>query len=175
MDSANILLRFLHLCSSKILAYNFLLFHDVSVWCSCQGSDGFIECLRECCFLSIFLEEFEKDWASLVAQLVKNLPAMWETWIPSLGCEDPLGKGNATHFSILAWRIPWSVQSVELQSQTRLSNFHFTLTSPKDWDQFFFSCWVEFTFEGLWSWTSLCREFLNYRLYFTSGGQMISS
>ena len=44
--------------------------------------------------------------ASLVAQTVKNLPAMWETWIPSLGWEDPLEKGMATHSSILAWRIP---------------------------------------------------------------------
>ena len=48
-------------------------------------------------------------WASLVAQLVKNLPAMQETWIPSLGWEDPLEKGMVTHFSILAWRIPWTV------------------------------------------------------------------
>ena len=46
------------------------------------------------------------SWASLVAQLVKNLPVMWETWDQSLGCEDPLEKGKATHSSILAWRIP---------------------------------------------------------------------
>ena len=45
----------------------------------------------------------------MVAQLVKNLPAMWETWVPSLGWEDPLEKGTATHFSILAWRIPRSI------------------------------------------------------------------
>ena len=45
----------------------------------------------------------------LVAQLLKNLPAMWETWVWSLGWEDPLKKGKATHFSILAWRIPWTV------------------------------------------------------------------
>ena len=44
-----------------------------------------------------------------VAQLVKNLPAMWETWVRSLGWEDPLEKGKATHSSILAWRIPWTV------------------------------------------------------------------
>ena len=44
--------------------------------------------------------------ASLVAQLVKNLLAMWETWVQSLGWEDPLEKGKATHSSILAWRIP---------------------------------------------------------------------
>ena len=47
--------------------------------------------------------------ASFVAQLVKNLPAMWETWVQSLGWEDPLEKGMTTHWSILAWRIPWTV------------------------------------------------------------------
>ena len=47
--------------------------------------------------------------ASLVAQLVKNLPVMWETWVPSLGWKDPLEKGKATQSSILAWRIPWAV------------------------------------------------------------------
>ena len=48
-----------------------------------------------------------RAWASLVAQTVKNLPAMWETWVRSLGWEDPLEKGMATHLSILAWEIPW--------------------------------------------------------------------
>ena len=48
------------------------------------------------------------SWASLVAQLVKNLSTMWETWVGSLGWEDPLEKGTATHSSILAWRIPWT-------------------------------------------------------------------
>ena len=47
--------------------------------------------------------------ASLVAQLVKNLAAMLETWVQSLGWEDPLEKGKATHSSILAWRTPWAV------------------------------------------------------------------
>ena len=47
--------------------------------------------------------------ASLVAQLVKNLPAVWETWVQSLGWKDPLEKGTATHSRILAWRIPWTV------------------------------------------------------------------
>ena len=47
--------------------------------------------------------------ASLVAQLVKNLPAMRETWVLSLGWEDPLEKGKDTHSSILPWRIPWTV------------------------------------------------------------------
>jgi len=52
---------------------------------------------------------------SLVAQLVKNLPAVWEIWVWSLGWEDPLEKGTATHSSILAWRIPWTVWSMGLQ------------------------------------------------------------
>ena len=49
--------------------------------------------------------------ASLVAQLVKNLPALWETWVQSLGWEDPLEKRMATHSSIFAWRIPWTEES----------------------------------------------------------------
>ena len=49
------------------------------------------------------------SWASPMAQLVKNLPVMRETWVQSLGWLDPLKKGKATHSSILAWRIPWTV------------------------------------------------------------------
>ena len=66
---------------------------------------------------------FWVDWvfcwpylASLVAQIVKNPPAMWETWVRSLGWEDPLEEGMATHSSILAWRIPWTKESGGLQS-----------------------------------------------------------
>ena len=54
--------------------------------------------------------------ASLVAQMVKSLPAVWETWVPSLGWEDPLEKGMATHSSILVWRIPWTEEPGGLQS-----------------------------------------------------------
>ena len=54
--------------------------------------------------------------ASLEAQLVKNLLAMWETWVPSLGWEDPLEKGMATHSSILACRIPRTEEPGRLQS-----------------------------------------------------------
>ena len=49
-------------------------------------------------------------WASLVAQMVKNLPAVQETWVCSLGWKDPLEMGMATDSSILAWRIPWTEQ-----------------------------------------------------------------
>ena len=53
---------------------------------------------------------------SLVAQRLKHLPAMWETWVRSLGWEDPLEKEMATHSSILAWRISWTEEPGGLQS-----------------------------------------------------------
>ena len=56
------------------------------------------------------------SWASLVAQLVKNLPAVRETWIQSLGWEGSLKKGKATHITILSWRIPWTEEPGGLQS-----------------------------------------------------------
>ena len=59
------------------------------------------------------------SWASLVAQTVKNMPAMRETWAPSLGPEDPLEEGMATHSSILAWRIPWTEVSGRLSTEGR--------------------------------------------------------
>ena len=52
---------------------------------------------------------FHYSWASLVAQMVKNRPAIWETWVQSLGWEYPLEESMATHSSILAWRIPWTI------------------------------------------------------------------
>ena len=52
----------------------------------------------------------------MVAQMVKSLPAMQKTWVRSLGWEDPLEKGRATHSSILAWEIPWIEEPVGLQS-----------------------------------------------------------
>ena len=55
-------------------------------------------------------------WASLVAQTVKNLPAMSETQVQSLGWEDPLEKAMATHFSVLAWRIPWTEEPGHIES-----------------------------------------------------------
>ena len=55
-------------------------------------------------------------WASLVAQMVKRLPAVWETWVQPLGCEDPLEKEMATHSSTLAWKIPWTKEPGRPQS-----------------------------------------------------------
>ena len=54
--------------------------------------------------------------ASLVAQMVKHLPAMWGTWVQSLGWEDPLEKEMATHSTSLAWKIPWTEEPCRLQS-----------------------------------------------------------
>jgi len=56
-------------------------------------------------------------WSSLVAQVVKNLLAMQETQVQSLSWESPLEKGMATHFSILAWRIPWGHKESDMTEQ----------------------------------------------------------
>ena len=68
-------------------------------------------------------------WFSLVVQLIKNPPAMQETWIQTLGWEDSLEKGTGTHSSILAWRIPDHIVHGDAKTQTQLSNFYFTFTS----------------------------------------------
>ena len=76
---------------------------------------------------------FSQKWASLVAQLVKNPPAMQETLVRSLGWEDPLEKGKAIHSSTLDWRIPWTVQSYGFtKSLTQLSDFHSTYLDDLD-------------------------------------------
>ena len=67
------------------------------------------------------------SWASLVTQLVKNPPAMWEIWVQSLDWEDPLEKGKATHSSILAWRIPclyspWGCKESDMTEQLSLTD-----------------------------------------------------
>ena len=67
--------------------------------------------------------------ASLVAQLVKNPPAMWETWVRSLGQEDPLEKEMATHSSTLAWKIPWTERPGRLQSMGLQRVGHYWTTS----------------------------------------------
>ena len=72
---------------------------------------------------------------SILAQRVKSQPAIWETWVRSLGREDPLEKKTATHSSILAWRIPWTEEPGRLvhgvaKSRTRLSHFPYSLRCP---------------------------------------------
>ena len=66
--------------------------------------------------ISIFPGAQTQTWSSLIAQLVKNPPAMRETWVQFLGLEDPLEKEMATHSSILAWKIPWTEEPGGLQS-----------------------------------------------------------
>ena len=71
----------------------------------------------------LFDESYSNGWAFLVARMIKNLPAVWKTWVRSLGWKGPLEEGMATYSNILAWRIPmdrgaWRVT----KSQTRLSN-----------------------------------------------------
>jgi len=81
-------------------------------------------------------------WASLVAQTVKNLPVMRETQVRSLGWEDPLEQGMATHSNILAWRIPWTEESGcyspgVAKSWTRLSNYAYTYGLRNTREKFF--------------------------------------
>ena len=90
----------------------------------------------------------QDSWASLVTQLVKNLPTTWETWVLALGQEDPLEKGKATHSSILAWRIPLTCPRAHKESDMteplsfslkKKTNYHFYSTnnsqiSPKACD-----------------------------------------
>ena len=76
------------------------------IYCICSVSPFFLEVMLLYLCLSC---------ASLVAQMVKNLPAMQETWVWSLTWEDPLEKGKATHSSILAWRFAWTVKSMGSQ------------------------------------------------------------
>ena len=60
-------------------------------------------------WIPFFLPEASPEQLTQNSCLLQNLPVMWETWVLSLGWEDPLEKGTATHFSILSWRIPWTV------------------------------------------------------------------
>ena len=84
-------------------------------------------------------------WASLVAQMVKNLPAVWKTWVRSLGGEDPLEEGIATHSSILAWRIPWTEEPGGLYSPW----------GPKELDVTeWLTLWLHF-----FKWVYLCQFF----------------
>ena len=80
-------------------------------------------------------------WTSLVAQMVKLLPTMWETWVQSLGQEDPLEKETATHSSILAWKIPWMEEPGGLQSMGSQRVGH-------DWVTSLFSLCISAEFVG---------------------------
>ena len=72
------------------------------------------------------------SWASFVGHLVKNPPTMQETWVQYLGWENSMEKGKATHFSILAWRIPWTVQSIGLPRVRCDFHIYFSLSSSSN-------------------------------------------
>ena len=76
-------------------------------------------------FAEISPAQSSELWVSLGTRLVKNLPVMWETWVWSLGWEDPLEKGTTTRYSVLTWTIPCSVWSMRLQSVHRTERFCF--------------------------------------------------
>ena len=76
----------------------------------------FCRCATNFSTFDIYLFGYAGSCASLVAQMVKHLPIMWEIWVQSLGQEDLLEKEMATHSSILAWKIPWMEEPGRLQS-----------------------------------------------------------
>ena len=98
---------------------------------SCQGDGLRVNQAYYIFLLPLLLHPL---WVSLVAQMVKNPPAMWETWVWSLSREDPLEEGMATHSSILAWRIPWTENRGGLQS-TRVTKSRTRLkgVAMRDW------------------------------------------
>ena len=102
-------LRELQVDSVELLLEVIFLFYYPTVAAQVQGETSF------CCLTSIMDSDLGKGRTSLIVQLVKNLPAVQETPGWFLGQEDPLEKGKATHSSILAWRIPWIVQSMDLK------------------------------------------------------------
>ena len=95
---------------------------------------------------------FQYSWASLVAQLLQNLPVIWETWVQSLGWEDPLEKGKATHSSILAWRSPWGRKesdTTEWLSQPTVQMVYDVMEAPSPlflatWHKAGFIIWMVF-------------------------------
>ena len=106
------------------------------------------------------------SWAFLVTLMVKNPPATQEIWVQSLDWEDPLEKGKATHSSILAWRISWTIQFMGSQkSQTRLSD---SLYFPGWIPSFLKAAWTFFFFLSL-KICLLTNRLANYGLWAMSG------
>ena len=97
----------------------------------------------------IFYSLFIEVWTSLVAEMVKNPPATRETWVWSLGWDDPLENGTATHSSILAWRIPRTIQSMESQRDR-----HY---------------WVTFTFTSFWVYEAATEAWASLSMFHFSG------
>ena len=84
-----------------------------------------------------YMKAIRKTRASLVARMVKNLPAVQETWVQSLGWEDPLEEGMTTHSSILAWRIPWTEELAGYKLNL-VRKFHSWLSAEGKAERFFF-------------------------------------
>ena len=95
----------------KFKAIYILPFHPYDSMC-----EVWLQFLMFDCWSLLVSSSLSPFWASLVAQTVKNLLVIQETWVWSLGGEDPLRKGMATHSGILAWRIPWTEEPGWLQS-----------------------------------------------------------
>ena len=108
----------------KIMRFRFSVYMNECVCpagteSACNAGDlslfpGSVSAPGEACLLIGYPLQY--SWASLVAQTIKNLPAMREIWVLSLGWDDPLEEGIATYSSILAWRIPWTEEPGGLQS-----------------------------------------------------------
>ena len=114
--------------------------------------------------------------ASLVAQMVKNPPAMWETWVQSLGWEDSLEVGMATHSNILAWRIsmdkrilagysPWRCK--ESDTTERLSTEHPSLFFAELFKRVYISCYFTATHFGTFFLSKYGHFFHNYNVIIT--------
>ena len=100
------LLMFYLIKSGSYTCILYLLVSQSKVLCACESTHTYL-CMHKYTHRNMALDAFKG--ASLVAQLVKNPPAVRETWVWSLGWEDPLEKGTTTHSNILAWRIPWTI------------------------------------------------------------------
>ena len=86
--------------------------------------------------MGFYLPRYTCSWASLVSQMVKNQSAMQETWVSSLGREDPMEKKMTTHSSILAWRIPWMEEPGGLQTMRSQRVGHNLATNTETCSQF---------------------------------------
>ena len=124
------------------------------------------------------------DFSSLVAQRLKCLPAMWESWVWPLGREDPLEKEMATHSSILAWRIPWAEEPGGLQSMglqrvghdwatslfTFLQNFKPLLLKSVFNESIVYCIHLEKIFKNDFMSYNKCHIDMSYKLYYTKFG-----
>ena len=119
----NLVLFFLLLCAfERVTGRKARGLQMEKTGCICQTFVSLLSCRRKQTSIFFFpsLYKFKRrfllKWTSLVAQTVKRLCTMWETWVPSLGREDPLEKEMAIHSITIAWKIPWTEEPIRLQS-----------------------------------------------------------